>query len=383
LRRRRPLRSNNPGKIEFSESAPGNVRRAFILVPLAVNITLSELAKLTRGIVENGDPDLGITGAASVAEALGSEVTFFGNARYLPALKQSRAAAAFVPLEFTEQIPAALIRVANPSLAFAQALERFAPPPVVYGPGIHPTAAIAAGATLGEGVSIQPGAVIEEGVVIGAGTVIGANVFVGQGSRLGEGCHIHPLVAIRERSVIGSRVTIHSGTVVGSDGFGYEFAGGRHVKIPQTGCVQIDDDVEIGANVTIDRARFGRTWIQEGTKIDNLVQIAHNVIIGKHCIIVSQTGISGSTKLGQYVTLAGQVGMVGHIEIGDRVTVAAQSGISKNIPAGETWWGTPATPIKEMKERVAYLGRLGKLYARVRTLEQKLGESGNSSGTQS
>jgi UDP-3-O-[3-hydroxymyristoyl] glucosamine N-acyltransferase len=344
-----------------------------------VNITLAELAALTGGILENGDPDLVVSGAAAVTEASGAQVTFFGNARYLPALKQSQAAAAFVPLDFADQIAPALIKVANPSLAFAQALEKFAPAPVTYAPGVHPTAVIGPEVTLGEAVSIQPYAVIERRAAIGAGSIIGAHVFIGQESVLGLQCHIHPHVTLRERTLIGARVIIHSGTVIGSDGFGYEFSGGRHVKIPQTGCVQIDDDVEIGANVTIDRARFGRTWIQEGAKIDNLVQIAHNVIVGRHSIIVSQTGISGSSKLGQYVTLAGQVGLVGHIEIGDRVIVGAKSGVSKNIPAGETWFGYPATPIRESKERLAYINRLEKLYARVRKLEQVLDANGFSS----
>ncbi len=344
-----------------------------------MNITLAELAALTGGVLENGNPLFSVSGAAAVTEATGDQVTFFGNARYLPALKQSQAAAAFVPMDFSEQVAPALIRVANPSLAFAQALEKFAPPPVTYAPGVHPTAVIGPDVTLGRHVSIQPYAVIERGAAIGPGSIIGAHVFIGQESAVGAGCHIHPHVTIRERSVIGSRVVIHSGTVVGSDGFGYEFAGGRHVKIPQTGSVRIDDDVEIGANVTIDRARFGRTWIQEGAKIDNLVQIAHNVVVGRHSIIVSQTGISGSSKLGDYVKLAGQVGLVGHIEIGERAIVGAKSGVSKNIPAGETWFGYPATPIRESKERLAYINRLEKLYARVRKIEQILGENGFSS----
>jgi UDP-3-O-[3-hydroxymyristoyl] glucosamine N-acyltransferase len=344
-----------------------------------VNITLAELAALTGGTLDNADPAKVVSGAAAVDEAGGDQVTFFGNARYLPALKQSAAAAAFVPQNFTDEVRLGLIRVANPSIAFAQALEKFAPPAIVYAPGVHPTAVIGEGATLGTGVSVQPYAVIEKGATIGEGSVVGAHVFVGQESVLGAGCLIHPHVTLRERTRIGARVIIHSGTVIGSDGFGYEFSAGKHVKIPQTGIVQIDDDVEIGANVTIDRARFGRTWIQQGTKIDNLVQIAHNVVIGKHSIVVSQTGISGSSKLGQYVTLAGQVGLVGHIEIGDRVIVGAKSGVSKNIPAGETWFGYPAGPMKESKERLAYINRLEKLYARVRKLEQFLDEPGNSS----
>jgi UDP-3-O-[3-hydroxymyristoyl] glucosamine N-acyltransferase len=344
-----------------------------------VNITLAELAALTGGVLENGAPELSVAGAASLSEAGPSQVTFFGNARYLPAVRQSKAAAVFVPSDFAEQIAPALIKVANPTLAFEKALERFAPPPVTYAVGVHSTAVIGADVTLGEGVSIQPYAVIERGASIGADSVIGAHAFIGQESVLGAGCQIHPNVTIRERALIGSRVTIHSGTVIGSDGFGYEFAGGRHVKIPQTGIVQIDNDAEIGANVTIDRARFGRTWIQEGTKIDNLVQIAHNVVIGRHSIIVAQAGISGSSKLGQYVTLAGQVGVAGHIEIGDHVTVAAQSGISKNIPSGEIWFGYPAAPMREYKERLAYIARLDKLNARVRKLEQELDAKGKSS----
>ncbi len=344
-----------------------------------MNITLAELASLTGGTLENGDPQLSISGAAALSEATPTQVTFFGNARYLPALRQSKAAAAFVPADFAEKVTPALIKVTNPTLAFEKALERFAPAPVAYPPGIHATAVIAPDVTLGEEVCIQPYAVIEPGASIGAGTVIGAHVFIGQESTIGSACHIYPHVTIRERTQIGARVVIHSGTVIGSDGFGYEFAGGRHVKIPQTGIVQIDDDVEIGANVTIDRARFGRTWIQEGTKIDNLVQIAHNVVIGRHSIIVAQAGISGSSKLGQYVTIAGQVGITGHIEIGDRVIVAAQSGISKDLPPGGIWWGTPAAPIRETKERLAYINRLDKLNARVRRLEQELDAKGKSS----
>ncbi len=347
-----------------------------------MTITLAELAALTAGRIENGDPDRTISGAAALAEADAAQITFFGNPKYLPALKQTKAAAVFVPLDFTGEVAPALIKVPNPSLAFAQAVEKFAPPPIVYPPGIHPTAVIGEGVALGEGVAIQPYAVIERGASIGARCVIGAQVFIGQESTLGADCHLHPNVTIRERSVLGRRVVIHSGTVIGSDGFGYEFAAGRHVKIPQTGFVQLDDDVEIGACVAIDRARFGKTWIQEGTKIDNLVQIAHNVVIGRHSIIVSQTGISGSSKLGHNVTLAGQVGLVGHIEVGDHAIVGAKSGVSKNIPAGETWFGIPAMPIQETKERLAYISRLEKLYARVRKLEQSLDDRGNSSAGQ-
>jgi UDP-3-O-[3-hydroxymyristoyl] glucosamine N-acyltransferase len=283
-----------------------------------------------------------------------------------------------VARDFSEPIAPIAIQVENASLAFAQLLEKFAPPPVRFAPGVHPSAVVSPDAVIGEGVSIQPFAVIEAGARIGAGSVIGAHGYVGQHAEVGEHTHLASRVTIGARCIVGSRVIIHSGAVLGSDGFGFELSEGRHVKIPQTGIVQVDNDVEIGANVTIDRARFGRTWIGEGTKIDNLVQIAHNVVIGKHCLIVSQTGISGSTRIGDYVTLAGQVGVVGHIEIGDRTIVAAQSGVSKSLPPGSTVFGTPAIPMRESKERFAFLARLPKLFARVKALEQGAGDGGKS-----
>ncbi len=334
--------------------------------------TIDEIAKLVRGQVSGGPGESLITGAASIADAVEGQLTFFGNSRYLPALKSCRATAVLVPLDFSEEIPPTQIRVENPSLAFAQILEKFAAAPAVYEPGVHATAVLGENVVIEEGVSIQPYAVIESGVRIGARTVIGAHCFIGQHASIGADCKIFPHVTIRERSLLGDRVAIHSGTVIGSDGFGYEFSQGRHVKIPQIGIVQIDEDVEIGANVTIDRARFGRTWIQTGTKIDNLVQIAHNVTIGKHSIIVSQVGISGSSRLGDYVTLAGQVGLVGHIQVGDRAIVGAKSGVSKNVPAGEHWFGIPALEHGEFKQRFAYVNRLEKLVARVKKLEELL-----------
>jgi UDP-3-O-[3-hydroxymyristoyl] glucosamine N-acyltransferase len=221
-------------------------------------------------------------------------------------------------------------------------------------------------------VSIQPHAVIEAGTTIGDETVIGAGSYVGHETKIGSGCMIYPNVTIRERTIIGSRVIIHGGAVIGADGFGFEFKDGRQRKIPQIGIVQIDDEVEIGANTTIDRARFGRTWIQEGVKIDNLVQIAHNVVVGKHTVIAAQAGISGSVRLGERVSLAGQVGIVGHATIGDGTMVAAQSGVSKNIPGG-VWFGYPAVPFEEAKRQFAWIHRLGKLFERVKALEKRLG----------
>ena len=334
-----------------------------------MNTTLEQIADLLGAQVDEAAKPTPILGIASAADAKEGDLTFFGNQKYLAALKGSKASAALVPLDFSEEIPAIAVRVANPSLAFSQVLTHFSPKPVVFEPGIHPTAVIGSDVVLGEGVSVQPYAVVEKGAKIGRNCVIGAHVYLGHGSVLGDDCLIHPNVTIREGTLIGNRVSIHSGTVLGSDGFGYEFSAGRYVKIPQVGIVQIDDDVEIGANVTIDRARFGRTWIQEGTKIDNLVQIAHNVVVGKHSILISQVGISGSTKLGNYVTLAGQAGLVGHIELGDGAIVGAKSGVSKNIPAGEKWFGIPAMDSGDYMKVQARLRKLDELFQRVKKLE--------------
>jgi len=337
-----------------------------------VNITVGQIAALVGGKVEGGPESAIITGVASIADANVGNITFFGNARYLGALKDTKATAALVPVDFSEEIPAIKIKVANPSLAFSQLVEKTAPKPVVFHPGIHRTAVIGEDVSLGKDVSIQPYAIIESGTEIGDRTVVGAHVYIGRETTIGNDCLIYPNVTIRERSLLGNRIIIQSGAVIGGDGFGYEFENGRYVKIPQVGIVQIDDDVEIGSNSTIDRARFGRTWIQEGTKIDNLVQIAHNVTVGKHCVLVSQSGVSGSTKLGNYVTLAGQAGLVGHIELGDQVIVGAKSGVSKSIPAREFVFGIPAVPDKEFKIRAARVNRLGKLIERVKKLEQLL-----------
>jgi UDP-3-O-[3-hydroxymyristoyl] glucosamine N-acyltransferase len=344
-----------------------------------VKTTVKELAALLGGHVFGGDPATVIEGFSGIAEASAGDLTFYGNAKYLAALRASRATAALVPLDFSEEIPALCIRVENPSMAFAKIVEAYSPKPVRFVPGIHPSAIIAPEVELGTDVSIQPHAVLESGVKIGARTVIGAGTYLGRDCQLGEDCHVHPNVTIRENVLIGNRVAIHSGTVIGSDGFGYEPVNGRHVKIPQVGIVQLDDDVEIGANVTIDRARFGRTRIGEGTKIDNLVQIGHNVSIGKHCIVIAQAGIAGSSRLGEHVILAGQVGIAGHLTIGDHSIVAAQSGVSKDIPAGETWFGYPAKPDKQSKRDLFYLYKLEKLFARVKKLEQLLDSKEKSS----
>ncbi len=333
--------------------------------------TLQELATMFGGELV-GDPALKITGAASLAEAVPGEITFFSDPRYGPRLCKTRASAVFVPFNFSDNISVAQIRVSNPAKAFEQVVLKLAPKPITFAPGVHPSAIVDSTAKLGARVSIQPYVVIEAGVSIGDDTIIGTGSYIGHETVIGSACLIYPLVTIRERSRIGSRVIIHSGAVVGADGFGFEFVENRHKKIPQLGIVQIDDDVEIGANTTIDRARFGRTWIQEGVKIDNLVQVAHNVIIGKHSVVAAQTGISGSTRVGEHVQMGGQVGIVGHVTIADKTRIGAQSGVSKDIGGG-VWFGYPAMPMPEAKRQIAWVRRLGKLFERVKEIEKKLG----------
>src|SRR6266446_2882909 len=335
-----------------------------------MTFTLQELATLS-GAELIGDPKLQITGAASLGEATLGEISFFANRKYIGLLRKTCASAIFVPPDFAEPINAAQVRVSNPTKAFEQVLLKFAPSAVTFAPGIHSTAIVDPSVQLGERVSIQPLAVIEAGTRIGDDTIVGAGSYIGHETVIGSACHIYPQVTIRERSKIGSRVIVHSGAVIGADGFGFEMVDGRQEKIQQLGIVQIYDDVEIGANTTIDRARFGRTWIQEGAKIDNLVQVAHNVVIGKDTVIAAQTGIAGSVRIGKRVMIGGQAGIIGHIEIADGTMIGAQTGVSKNLNGG-VWWATPSVPLKEAKVQLAWLRRLGEFFERVRKIEAKL-----------
>jgi UDP-3-O-[3-hydroxymyristoyl] glucosamine N-acyltransferase len=334
--------------------------------------TLREIASLTEGELV-GEPQRQIIGAAPLAEATEMEISFFGNPRYAAQLRSTRASAVFVPADFAEAITPDQIRVPNPAKAFEQMVQRFAPPAITFAPGIHPTAVLHDSATIGEGVSIQPYVVIEAEVEIGKGTVVGAGTYIGHQAVLGPNCTIYPRVTIRERTKIGARVVLHPGAVIGADGFGFEPSHGRYEKVPQIGIVQIDDDVEIGSNATIDRARFGRTWIQKGVKIDNLVHIAHNVVVGENTVMAAQVGIAGSTRIGKRVLMGGQVGSVGHVEIGDDTILGAKTGVSKSI-AGGSWWGVPASPLHEAKQQVVWVRNLGKWFARLRALEKKLGK---------
>lgn len=337
------------------------------------SIKLVEIARLVGGEL-TGDAEILITGIAGIKEAQEGELTFLANAKYLPFLSQSHASAVLVPHDFSEKTPKAVIRTKDPSKAFTQVIAHFNECRTPRETGIHPTAVIGRSAKLGSEFSVGAHAVIEADVALGDRTTIGAGVFIGRASVIGSDVIIYPNVTLRENTHIGDRVIIHSGTVIGADGFGYETVDGKHVKIPQTGCVRIDEDVEIGANVCIDRGRFGKTWIQKGTKIDNLVQIAHNVVIGENSLIVSQAGISGSSTLGKNVIIAGQAGIVGHVTLGDNVIVGAQTGISKSVPENTVMLGSPAKPIGEQKRLFALIARLPELFKEFSELKKKFSD---------
>lgn len=333
-------------------------------------MTVQEIADLVGGSIE-GDGATLINHASGIKEAQAGDVTFLANSRYQPLLKETNATAVIVQAGIAAPKGKIVIRHESPSLAFAKIMERLGPVPVRYVPGIHSTAIIGKDVKLGKDVSIQPYVVIEDEVVIEDSAVIGAGSFIGRNAQIGAKTLVYPRVVIRERVTIGNRCIVHSGAVIGSDGFGYATVHGLHHKIPQIGTVVIEDDVEIGANVTIDRARFDKTWIKKGTKIDNLVQIAHNVVIGENSIVVAQAGISGSTVIGNNVVLAGQSGAVGHITIGDNAIVCARAGVTKNIPAGHMVSGFPAASHSKAKRIQALISRLPKLYEKVLELDKK------------
>ncbi|NLE64416.1 MAG: UDP-3-O-(3-hydroxymyristoyl)glucosamine N-acyltransferase [Elusimicrobia bacterium] len=332
--------------------------------------TLSEISNFLGGRVV-GDRDIVITGVSGLKEAGPGDLTFLANPKYLPLLKTTKASAVIVAEDVSAEGPA-LIRVANPSLAFTRvvALIKESLTPRIR--GVHPTAVISPDAVLAENVGVGPHVVIEPGVRIGRGTMIGAGSYVGEKAVVGEETLIYPNVTLREDVSVGSRVIIHSGSVIGCDGFGYLTVEEKHMKIPQMGTVVIEDDVEIGACVTIDRARFDRTVIGKGTKVDNLVQIAHNVRTGENCIIVSQVGIAGSTTLGKNVILAGQVGVAGHLHVGDGAVVMAQSGISKDVAAKAVMFGSPADEHRQAARTLGHVGRLSHYVERIKALEEKI-----------
>ncbi|MBI3318101.1 MAG: UDP-3-O-(3-hydroxymyristoyl)glucosamine N-acyltransferase [Candidatus Omnitrophica bacterium] len=333
---------------------------------------LEELARFIGARVQ-GDGKTLIRGISGIKEAKPGDLTFVANSRYLPLLKSTCASAVITSLD-VKKAALPIVRTENPSLAFAKLAALLYPVIQRHPKGVSPKAVIGRGVRLGKGVAIGSFAVIEEGASLGDRSVIYPHSYIGRKTTLGNDCVVYPNVAVRERVEIGHRVIIHSGTVIGSDGFGFATVKGIHHKIPQVGTVVIEDDVEIGANVTIDRARFGRTVVGRGTKIDNLVQIAHNVEIGPNSILVAQSGISGSTVLGSHVVLAGQAGVVGHIEIGDNVMVGAQAGVSKSVPPDAHVWGTPAKPLLKAKRVNAALQHLPELVQMIHEMGKRLAE---------
>ncbi|MHC4605367.1 MAG: UDP-3-O-(3-hydroxymyristoyl)glucosamine N-acyltransferase [Planctomycetota bacterium] len=338
-----------------------------------MEITLKELAGMVDGTV-SGDPGTRIRGVSGISQAGPGQITFLANPKYAPMLKTTGASAVVVGKGTKADGPAALLTVENPDLAFALIVERFDTFRPKIAAGVHPTAVVAKNAKIGRGVSIGAHCVVEDGATIGDGTVLYPQVYVGQDVKIGAKCLFHPMAAVYHRCVIGSNVILHSGAVVGSDGFGYVKVDGENRKIRQTGIAVLEDDVELGANVTIDRARFGRTVIRRGAKIDNLVMVAHNVEIGENCMLAAQTGFAGSAKAGKNVLTGGQAGIAGHVELGDGAIVTAQSGVGRDVKPGTIVSGEHAVDYQSHMRSLAAFRKLPELVQEVRELRSRLKE---------
>jgi UDP-3-O-[3-hydroxymyristoyl] glucosamine N-acyltransferase len=335
--------------------------------------TTGELAAKLGAELE-GDASAVVTGVADLKATRKGQLSFAGNPKYLSAVAASEAAAVIVPKDAAIGSPKpALLRTGNPDAAFAAACALFAPPPVVQPRGVHPQAWVSPEATLGANVSIGAFAVVEAGAQIGDGSTLYPQTYVGHEARVGRDCLLYPFASMRERCILGDRVILHNGAVVGSDGFGYTVdAQGVRTKIPQTGIVVLEDDVEIGANTAIDRARFGETRVGKGTKVDNLVQIAHNCLIGENSVLCGQMGMAGTTTLGKRVICAGQVGLGGHLTVGDDAVIGAQAGVPKDLPGGQMYLGSPAVPRLEFGKSIAHVASLPKLKEKLKELEARL-----------
>lgn len=331
---------------------------------------LDELASIVGGSVE-GDGSVAISDVASFDTAGPCEITFLADAKYLKRLKDTKAGAVIVRPSTAGVKGVNLLISENPHLAFARMIDLFRPMELPA-QGIHPDSAVHPEATIGEGVSIGPFVVVERCASIGPGAVLFPGVYIGRGAVVGTDAMLYPGVSVREGCVIGDRVIAHSNAVIGSDGFGYARVGSKYHKIPQRGIVRVGDDVEIGACVTIDRATIGETVIGRGTKIDNLVQIAHNVKVGEDCVLVSQTGIAGSTTVGDRVQFGGQAGVAGHVEIGSDVMVGAKSGVTKDIAPSSVVSGMPAIPHGEWLRAQTIVAKLPEMRKKIMELEKRL-----------
>lgn len=326
-----------------------------------MTLTAQDLAERLGGTLEHCPPERVFSEVKPLEEARECSVSFLTNPRYVNKAKQSAAGLIFVDA-IVDLGNRPVLRVQHPYWAFAQSIGWLHPEPV---PEWSATP-VHVSAVIGEGSHIAPGASIGARTILGRGCILYPGAHIGDDCVLGEGCELFPGAVLYRRTQLGNRVIIHANSVVGSDGYGYVFMEGRHVKIPQMGWVEVGDDVEIGSCVCIDRGVLGPTRIGEGTKIDNQVQIGHNTQIGRHCLLVSQSGISGSTKLGDHVTLAGKVGVVGHIEIGSRSVVGGNSVVTKSLPEGSFVTGFPARPHREWAEAQAALYRLPRILKQLR-----------------
>ncbi len=340
-----------------------------------ITLTAAKIAEMVNGKLV-GSPDRTISSVSGIRDAQSDQLSFIGNKKYQHQLESTKAGVVLVCPDLADApaVDRSLIVCDNVDYAFAKVIAVFAEEPPKWPVGVHPSAVVSPEAKLGQGVSINANAVIEAGAEIGDGTVIGAGCYIGHDVKIGAGSLLYPNVTVMYRCVIGRKAVIHPGVVIGGDGFGFIPTKQGLVKVPQTGIVQIDDDVEIGANTTIDRARFGKTWIKSNVKIDNQVMVAHNVVIGESSILVAQCGIAGSAELGRGVILAAKSGVNGHITLGDGVQVAGTSGVVKSLPAGAIALGTPAESQREFMARHTLPSRFEKLSAKVEALRKEIAE---------
>ncbi|MCX6854457.1 MAG: UDP-3-O-(3-hydroxymyristoyl)glucosamine N-acyltransferase [Verrucomicrobia bacterium] len=339
--------------------------------------TVSSLAENLGGEVI-GDGNAILTGVAPADQAQSGHLTFAEKATFLESAEKSAATAILVPIGF-ESASKTLIRVKDPRVAMAKVLPLFFPEED-YPAGIHPSAVIDSTSVIHASAHIGPHCVIGADVVIGERSVLVGGNHIGRGSKIGQNVRLHPNVVLYSRTQIGNRVSIHSGTTIGSDGYGYVFDQGQHRKMPQVGNVVIHDDVEIGSNTSIDRGALGATIIGQGTKIDNLVHVAHNVVMGRHCLIMGQVGFAGSTHLSDYVVIASQSGIAGHLKLGPQAKIGAKSGVMRDIAAGETVLGYPAAPDKQAKRQWIAMAQLPDALKRIKELEKQISEFSKTQG---
>jgi UDP-3-O-[3-hydroxymyristoyl] glucosamine N-acyltransferase len=342
---------------------------------MELSFSPAEIAGIVQARETRGETRETIRGIASLGSARTGDLSFLGNPKYKPEVAATAASLVLLPADYVgEPKPGQLfVLVDKPSVGLARLCARVErllwPTPA---PGIHPTAVIAPEVHIPASVTVGPHCIIESGAVIGERTHLQARAFVGRGAQIGEDCWLMPGVTVTAQCILKNRVRLHAGVVVGSDGFGYEFVAGRHEKVPQIGHVVIEDDVEIGANTTLDRARFSQTVVGEGTKIDNLVQVAHNVVIGKHCLVCAQAGISGSTVIEDYVVVGGQAGLAGHLTVGKGSKIDGQTGVNSDLPPGSFVKGSPCLPYN-LEQRINVLRkRLPELFRRVDEIERQL-----------